>query len=209
MDTQRFIQVLQELINSQNNIVSSLNSYIGEAQAASFSSCDIAVYQALQEENNNLNSRINELATTNNQLQNDIFNLHTQIDSGTASSNAEIDSLRNLVSALTNDKDYLQSVVNSRDHDLDELRNFTLTGKDFQINELSTNVSNLQTQVTELNSRLSEAFLTLEQKQAELNAANEKVAALQNSVNTVKQRVAAELEEALHDIDQAIDENIR
>lgn len=206
MDTQRFIQVLQELINNQNTLVSSANSYLYEAQMTSYNSCDQQAYQNLQNENSNLNSRIQDMTNTISQLQNDNFNLNNRAYSNNTS--GEVDSLRNLVSALTSDKDYLQSQMASKEQQLADA-NSTLSNKDLQMGSSLAMISSLQEQVTDLNNKLSEALATLDQKQAELVTASDRAASLQAAVNTVKSKVAAELEEALHDIDQALDENIK
>ena len=206
MNTQRFISALQELINNQNNIVSSANSYLYEAQMASYNSCDQQAYQNLQNENSILNSRIGDMTNTINQLQNDNFNLNNQTPSNNTS--GEVDSLRNLVSALTSDKDYLQSQIASKEQQLVDA-NSALSNKDLQMGSSLATISSLQEQVTDLNNKLSEALVALDQKQAEVVTVSDRAASLQAAVNIVKSKVAAELEEALHDIDEALDENIK
>ena len=206
MDTQRFIQVLQELINNQNTIVSSANSYLYEAQMNSYNSCDQQAYQNLQNENSNLNSRVQDMTNTINQLQNDNFNLNTLVSSNNTS--GEVDSLRNLVSALTSDKDYLQSQIASKEQQLADV-NSALSNKDIQMSSSLATISSLQEQVTDLNNKLSEALAALDQKQIEVVTVSDRAASLQAAVNIVKSKVAAELEEALRDIDEALDENIK
>ena len=191
MNTQRFISALQELINNQ---------------MASYNSCDQQAYQNLQNENSILNSRIGDMTNTINQLQNDNFNLNNQTPSNNTS--GEVDSLRNLVSALTSDKDYLQSQIASKEQQLVDA-NSALSNKDLQMGSSLATISSLQEQVTDLNNKLSEALVALDQKQAEVVTVSDRAASLQAAVNIVKSKVAAELEEALHDIDEALDENIK
>ena len=206
MNTQRFIQVLQELINNQNTLISSANSYLYETQMNSYNSYDQQAYQNLQNENYYLNNRIQDMTNTINQLQNDNFNLNNLASSNNTS--GEVDSLRNLVSALTNDKDYLQSQIASKEQQLVDANN-ALSNKDLQMGSSLATISSLQEQVTDLNNKLSEALATLDQKQAEVVTVSDRAASLQAAVNVVKSKVAAELQEALQDIDEALDENIK
>lgn len=207
MNSQRFIQVLQELINNQNSLVSSANSYLYEAQMSSYNSYDQQAYQSLQNENSDLNRRINDMSYVIQQLQNDNYNLTNNVNSAVAST-AELDSLRNLVNALTSDKDYLQSQLSFKDQQITET-NSVLSNKDSQLGEAMSTISALQSSIAELNSKLSDALASLDQKQADYMSANDRAASLQAAVDIVKSKVAAELQEAMKDIDQALDENIK
>lgn len=207
MNSQRFIQVLQELINNQNSLVSSANSYLYEAQMSSYNSYDQQAYQTLQNENADLNRRVNDMSYVIQQLQNDNYNLLNSNNNSSANS-AEIESLRNLVNTLTSDKDYIQSQLSAKEQQVADMNN-NLSSKDAQLGEAMLTISTLQSNVADLNNKLSEALVSLDQKQAEYVSASDRAASLQAAVDVVKNKVAAELQEAMRDIDQALDENIK
>ncbi len=205
MDNNRFIQILQEISNSQNSFIYSLNNYINEVQSSGWNQYDPSYVQNLQNENNSLNGRLNELTNTVGQLQNEIMNLQSQISTNSYSSSGELDSLRALVSSLTNDKDYLQTQLNGRDAQVNDLTNSVLNLQS-TIDYNNSNVNNLNTTVAELNNKLNEAYGVISQKQAEYDALAQKSDSFRSVIDQLKTKVADELDEAQRDIDQALEE---
>jgi len=206
MDNNRFLQILQETINSQNSIISSLNSYVHEVYTSPNNGYDQYFVSSLQSEVSNANSRINDLTNTLAQLQNDNQNLAAQLSNQNSSSQSyELESLRNLVSSLTNDKDYVQSTLTSRDQQINDLNN-TINGLNAQYSSSFEVVNALNSQISELNVKLSELHTIITQKQTEIDALISRESDIKSSLQSVKAKVALELGEALQDIDAAIDE---
>jgi hypothetical protein len=82
MDNYRFIQILQELINSQNNTIGTLNNFLQEAQNSNYSSYSEADYGNLQNANRELQNQIDNLNGTIGNLQSSYQQLVDQINSG-------------------------------------------------------------------------------------------------------------------------------
>lgn len=135
------------------------------------------------------------------QLQNDLQNSYNN----SSNSGAELESLRNLVSAVTADRDYLQGQVASKDQQINDLNN-SYAGYYSTVDGLNATISNLNIQVTELNGKLNEVYGVVAQKQAECDELLRKEQGFRESLGQIKSKVASELDEALHDIDQALDE---
>lgn len=201
MDNYRITQILQELINAHNGVVSNLNNYLCEAQNNPTPTYDVNYVQNLQNDNQNLTNRVNELSNTVNQLQNDLQHSYNNSNN----SGAELESLRNLVSAVTSDRDYLQGQVAAKDQQINDLNN-SYANHYTTVDGLNNTISNLNSQVTDLNNKLTEAYGVVAQKQAECDELLRKEESLRGSLEQVKSKVASELDEALRDIDQALDE---
>jgi chromosome segregation ATPase len=202
MDNYRITQILQELINNQNSVVSNLNNYLSEAQNSSWApSYDSSYVQNIQNENQNLSNRVNELSNTVSQLQNDLQNSYNN----SSNSGAELESLRNLVTAVTGDRDYLQGQVASKDQQINELNN-SYASHYSTVDGLNATINGLNSQVTDLNNKLNEAYGVIAQKQSEYDEMARKEEGFRNSLQQLKSKVASELDEALQDIDQALDE---
>lgn len=205
MDNYRFIQILQEISNSQNSFVSSLNNYINEVQSSGWNQYDPAYVQNLQNDNSNLNYRVNELTSNIGQLQNDIQMLQSQIANNSMSTSAEVDSLRSLVSSLTNDKDYLQSQCNAKDQQINDLTNSVLSLQTTIDSDVNT-ITDLNNTIANLNAQLSEAYNVINQKQSEQDALAQQNESFRLKLEQLKAKVAAELDEAQRDIDEALDQ---
>ena len=203
MDNQRIIQVLQDLLNTQNNVVNNVNQYLSEAYSTSYNNVNQYDYQNLQNDNSNLNNRVNELTNTITSLQNDYQNLLNQYNNNNSNYNNsyELDGLRSLVNSLTQDKDYLQNQLNGKDQQITDVQN-NLTS---QLSYANNTISDLQNQVTDLNSKLTDAINLANAKQASVDAAEQKSAILHDAIENVKAKVEEELKEALRDIDSTID----
>lgn len=61
MDSQRFVQILQETIRTQNQLMYVLKSYIWEAENSHTPSCSLSAHHLLQVENANLKQQIKDL----------------------------------------------------------------------------------------------------------------------------------------------------
>jgi cell shape-determining protein MreC len=61
MDSQRFVQILQETVRSQNHIMYTLCSYIREAKTLCSHSSSLSSLQELQLENQKLKEEISKL----------------------------------------------------------------------------------------------------------------------------------------------------
>lgn len=199
MDNQRIIQVLQDLLNNQNSVVSNLNQYLSEAYNTSNNCVNFYDYQNLQNDNNNLNNRISELTNTINSLQNDYQNYVNQASNNNNS--YELEALRSLVTSLTQDKDYLQNQLNGKDQQIVDAQNSVAN----QITNANNTINDLQNQVTELNAKLTDAINTANEKQAGIDTAAQKSALLHEAIENVKAKVEEELNEALRDIDSSLD----
>lgn len=205
MDNYRFIQILQEISNSQNGFISSLNNYINEVQSSGSTYYDPVYVQNLQNENTNLSFRVNELTTNIGQLQGDVQLLQSQIASNSYNTSAELDTLRSLVASLTNDKDYLQSQLNARDQQVNDLTNSTLNLQ-MTIDSYLTTINDLNNNIANLNTQLNEAYGVVSQKQTEQDALAQQNEIFRLKLEQLKAKVASELDEAQRDIDEALDE---
>ena len=121
MDHYRFVQILQELLNSQNSTINTLNSFLQEAQSSSYSSYSESDYNALLEQNNNLKDQVAGFNNTISGLQSSYENLISQLNSGSASQSAEISALRNLLDAVTAERDSLSLQVGEKDTTISKL----------------------------------------------------------------------------------------
>lgn len=63
MDSQRFVQILQETVRSQNHIMYTLCSYIQEAKTLGSQSFSLSSLRELQRENEKLKEEITKLKT--------------------------------------------------------------------------------------------------------------------------------------------------
>ena len=61
MDSQRFVQILQETIRTQNELMYVLSSYIWEAKNSYTPSCSLSAHHSLQTENASLKQQIKDL----------------------------------------------------------------------------------------------------------------------------------------------------
>ena len=119
MDQYRIVQFLQELINSQNQIVSQLNGFMSETQNSGWSYNYPPDYYNVIAERDSYINRCNDLQTQVNQLQSD-FNNFTQ---NSSNANAELDATRALLEAIRSERDHLQGVVSERDNTISSLTN--------------------------------------------------------------------------------------
>jgi chromosome segregation ATPase len=205
MDNNRFIQILQELINQQNSSVSSLNQFLQEAQNSNYLSYSESEYQNLQISNTNLQAQINDLNGTIASLQTNYQNLLNTFNSGSESQSAEIDALRNLLTAVTAERDSLVQQLEQKNQTILSLTQET-NSKSEQLLVSSDSVSEYQSQITELNKKLTDALNLVDAKNSELLTLENKVSLLQVALAKAKERIEAELEEAKSDIDAALED---
>jgi len=208
MDKQRSIQIFQELVNNTNLQLSQLNSYLNEA----YSSPDMYYNQwevdNLRNENNSLNSRINDLQNMVNDLQNQNQNLVNQVNSGSASNSAEVDALRMLVSSLTSDKDYLNSQLMMKDQNIADAES-RYSQKNEEVNSLLTSIGDKQNEISNLTNQLVEASNNINSLNIEIGVLNQKMQELQTSIENAKSKIESELNEAISDIDAALDDVVK
>ena len=180
------IQILQDIVNNQNNLVSSLNSYISEAQNAPSESFDKGYIDGLNSQLNGLNFRVNE-------LQNENQNLMNQVNSNNSGAGAEIDALRGVIDSVSTHRDFLQSQVGERDArivDLEGQANY----KSEELQRAMESISSQQADIANLNSKLND----------EINITNQ-VATFHHTLEDAKSKIEAELKEAIDDIDAVLD----
>jgi len=204
MDHFRFIQILQELLNSQNNTVLALNSFIQEAQMSNYSSYSESDYTNLQNYNITLQNQINEVSNSLARLQDDYQSLLNQVNTGSASQNAEVSALRSLLEAVTVERDSLQSQISDRDSAIVSLQS-RLNDNLSSFSDYTDKTSEYQSQITELNNKLTEALNTVHAKNNELLDLESKVESLKSALSKAKEAIASELEEAKSDIDTVLD----
>lgn len=204
MDNFRFIQVLQELINSQNSSVLALNNFLQEAQNSNYASYSEAEYNSLQNTNTNLQNQIGELNNTVNNLQNSYQSLLEQFNSGTSSTNSQIEALQGLVSALGLEKDSLTQQLQNKDEQISSL-NSRLEEANSTSSSFGESASRYQNQIFELNNKLTECLNQIDTKNKELLILENTVTTLKQALLKAKITVAAELDEAKSDIDRVLE----
>lgn len=204
MDNYRFSQILRELIEAQNNTISTLNFYLQDVQNSNFTSYSESDYNVLQEQNNNLQDQIKSLNDSINGLQSSYESLLGQMNSGSASQNAEIEALRNLLEAVSVERDSIIQQAQQKDNQISSLEG-RLSEKDIVIDNLNNGVSDYQSKISDLNSKLTSALNEVDSKNKELLVLEEKVSSLQETLARVKAKISEELEEAKSDIEEVLD----
>lgn len=191
------IQILQDIVNNQNNLVTSLNSYISEAQtsvAGAYTQSDI---DGFVNQVNALNFRINE-------LQNENQNLANQVNSNNIGSGAEIDALRGVVDSVSSHRDFLQSQVVERDARIVELEG-QVNHKSEELQRAMESISTQQADIASLNGKLNDEININHEKQSQIDALTNQVATFHNTLEDAKSKIEAELKEAIDDIDAVLD----
>ena len=197
MENYRIVQILQDIVSNQNNLVSSLNSYISEAQnspAMGYSQSDI---DGLSNQINGLNFRINE-------LQNENQNLMNQVNSNNVGAGAEIDALRGVIDSVSTHRDFLQSQVGERDARIVELEG-QVNHKSEELHRAMESISTQQADIANLNSKLNDEINASSEKQSQIDALTNQVATFHHTLEDAKSKIEAELKEAIDDIDAVLD----
>jgi chromosome segregation ATPase len=197
MDNYRMVQILQDIVNNQNNLVSSLNSYISEAQNAPAESFDKGYIDGLNSQINGLNFRVNE-------LQNENQNLMNQVNSNNSGAGAEIDALRGVIDSVSTHRDFLQSQVGERDARIAELEG-QANHKSEELQRAMESISTQQADIANLNSKLNDEININHEKQSQIDALSEQVASFHHTLEDAKSKIEAELKEAIDDIDAVLD----
>lgn len=209
MDTYRITQILQELVNEENSRLSKLNEFLQEAINNPSHGYNTGDYQQLEE-------RIRQLSDRNAHLENEINGLRADYERIVAElandeandavrSNAEIDALRALCDSLRSDRDNLQGTIDSNGSRVSELE-AQVTEKQNGLDYTNNVISELQAQVTELNNKVSELLGEVSAKQLKIEELADTTDEVKAALDSAKSKIKAEMEEAMAEIDQAIDE---
>ncbi len=197
MDNYRIVQILQDIVNNQNNLVSSLNNYISEAQNSPSGGYSQSDYDGWMNQMNSLNFRINE-------LQNENQNLVNQVNSNNSGSGAELDALRGVVDSVSTHRDFLQSQVGERDARIVDLEN-QLNLKSQELQHAMESISIQQSDIAGLNTKLNDEININHEKQSQIDALTQQVATFHHTLEDAKNKIEAELKEAIDDIDAVLD----
>ena len=209
MDTYRITQILQELVNEENNRLAKLNDLLQEAINNPSHGYNTGDYQQLEE-------RIRQLSDRNAQLEGEINGLRGDYErivselandeaNDSARGNAEVDALRALADSLRSDRDNLQNTINSNGTRIFELE-AQVTEKQNGLDYTNNVISELQAQVTELNNKVSELLNDVNAKQLKIDELADTTDEVKAALDAAKSKIKAEMEEAMAEIDQAIDE---
>ena len=209
MDTYRITQILQELVNEENNRLAKLNDLLQEAINNPGHGYNTGDYQQLEE-------RIRQLSDRNAQLEGEINGLRGDYErivnelandeaNDSARGNAEVDALRALADSLRSDRDNLQNTINSNGTRIFELE-AQVTEKQNGLDYTNNVISELQAQVTELNNKVSELLGEVSAKQLKIEELADTTDEVKAALDAAKSKIKAEMEEAMAEIDQAIDE---
>ena len=209
MDTYRITQILQDLVNEENGRLSKLNEFLQEAINNPGHGYNTGDYQALEDRNRNLGDRNAQLEGEINGLRSDyeriVAELANDEANDSARGNAEIDALRALCDSIRSDRDNLQNTINSNVTRVFELET-QIVEKQNGLDYTNSVISDLQSQVTELNAKVSELLGEVNAKQLKIDELADTTEEVKAALVAAKSKVRAEMEEAMAEIDQAIDE---
>ena len=209
MDKYRITQILQELVNEENNRLAKLNELLVEAINSPDNNYYAAAYQNLQNEWSQFSQRNAQLEGEINSLRNDYQKIADTLANDEASDaargNAEADALRALADSLRSDRDNLQNTINSNGTRIFELE-AQVTEKQNGLDYTNNVISELQAQVTELNNKVSELLNDVNAKQLKIDELADTTDEVKAALDAAKSKIKAEMEEAMAEIDQAIDE---
>lgn len=191
------IQILQDIVNNQNNLVSSLNSYISEAQNSPSGVYTQSDIDGFVNQVNALNFRINE-------LQNENQNLVNQVNSNNQGAGAELEALRGVVDSVSSHRDFLQSQVGERDARVAELEG-QVNYKSEELQRAMETISTQQADIANLNGKLNDEININYEKQSQIDALTNQVATFHHTLEDAKSKIEAELKEAIDDIDAVLD----
>jgi chromosome segregation ATPase len=197
MDNYRMVQILQDIVNNQNNLVSSLNSYISEAQNSPSGGYTQSDIDGFMNQVNGLNFRINE-------LQNENQNLMNQVNSNNIGAGAEMDALRGVIDSVSTHRDFLQSQVGGRDARIVELEG-QVNHKSEELQRAIESISTQQMDIASLNGKLNDEINMNNEKQSQIDALSHQVATFHDTLEDAKTKIEAELKEAISDIDAVLD----
>jgi chromosome segregation ATPase len=209
MDTYRITQILQDLVNEENSRLSKLNELLQEAINNPGNGYNTGDYQVLEDRNQQLSDRNAHLENEINGLRGDYERIVAELANNEANNsvrtNAEIDALRALADSLRSDRDNLQNTINSNGSYVFDLQS-QLTEKQNGLDYTNGVISELQAQVAELNSKVSELLADVAAKQLKIDELTDTTDEVKAALSVAKDKIKEELEEAMSEIDQSLDE---
>lgn len=209
MDTYRITQILQDLVNEENYRLTKLNDLLQEAINNPGHGYNTGDYQALEERIRQLSDRNVQLEAEINALRGDYQRIADELandeSNDAARGNAEADALRALADSLRSDRDNLQGIVNSNGNYIFELQE-QLKEKQNGLDYTNGVINDLQQQITELNNKVSELLQDINAKQLKIEELADTTDEVRAALDVAKNKIKAEMQETMAEIDQAIDE---
>lgn len=201
MDTYRTIQILQELVNAKNGELLQLNSYLAEAQNSSWNNTVTQQeYQNVVNEKDMAWTRVNDLQNQLTSLQQNMAFLSTS-----TTTSAELEATNTLLAAVKSERDFLQSVLATKENDI---VNITTEKESIQaiLNESQKTLADLNIISAEYNNKIAELGADLSKAIQENKSLQTEITNLEQKLETIKNKIRAEVEEAANEIEEVLDE---
>jgi len=201
MDTYRTIQILQELVNAKNSELLQLNSYLAEAQNSSWNNTVTQQeYQNVVNEKDMAWMRVNDLQNQLTSLQQNMTFLTTS-----TTTSAELEATNTLLAAVKSERDFLQSVLATKENDI---VNITTEKESIQaiLNESQKTLADLNIISAEYNNKIAELGADLSKAIQENKSLQTEITNLEQKLETIKNKIRAEVEEATNEIEEVLDE---